>query len=400
MAKQERLSPVGAFWRVVLRRSSYAAVWTLPALLLLMPYMLRNIALFDAPVYSTEKYDAWVLGYRGDSEEAWNDIYRVYIPELGGQGVPDRSWILRWGFDHTLQKLQNQVRAVREYLMPVWSNLPERIAGTDGHLGFLSTNERKNIFSPLGAWLSWIGVIGAVWYRRRLLTLLTMAFVPYTLFLVTYWHANEERYFLALIPWLALLSAWIIWAGYDRLAAVDDRRWSPAGLLLVVFAIVTIIRPSWPVIAYKVQDEPDKWAPDVRAYEWLRENTPADAVVMTRNPWQLNWHAQRAAVMIPNTSDYDILLFLAQHYDVDYIVFDSIQRVKSDAAQLLAPLINPEHDRVGTTIYLRTEGVDGGEGAGVAGGAEETERYGFQLVYVSPTPDNRVLIYRMPPLPE
>jgi len=50
------------------------AAWTLVALLLLSPYLLRNILLFGKPVYSTESHDAWVLGYRGDSGDAWEEI--------------------------------------------------------------------------------------------------------------------------------------------------------------------------------------------------------------------------------------------------------------------------------------------------------------------------------------
>lgn len=351
-------------------------VWAAIALLILIPYMLRNMALFHTPVYSTERYDAWVLGYRGNSDEAWSDIYRVYAPELGGDGLPDRSWILRWGFDQTWEKFRTQVQATRNYLMPAWGVLPGASADTGYASWLLSQNENKNLLPPPGAWFSLLGVLAALRVRRRLLSLLSLAFVPYTLFLLTYWHANEERYWLMLIPWLALLAAWVLWAGYDRLAAIQNGRWTPVGLILVVLAISSIIGPSWPIISYKVQKEPAKWAADLAAYAWVRAHTPPDAVLMTRNPWQLNWHAERAAVMIPNTSNRDMLLVLAEHYHVDYMVFDSLQRVKSDAARVLAPLINAPPDiQVGDTIE------------------------GFTLVYASPTPDNRVLIYRVPESP-
>ncbi len=352
-------------------------LWVMPALLLLSPYLVRNMVLFGTPVYSTERYDAWVLGYRGDSEEAWSDIYRVYVPALTGDTVPDRSWVLRWGFDQTLDKFHTQVRAVRDYLMPAWSGLPALLGGsTEGERGglslLMSSNERKNLLSPLGAWLSLLGVIAALRVRQRLLSLLVVAFVPYVLFLLTYWHANEERYFLAMIPWLALLAAWMIWAGFDRLAAIGDGRWSPLALVLACVAIVAIIQPSWPRIAYKVDVEPAKWEPDLIAYEWLRTNTPPDAVIMSRNPWQLNWHAERAAVMIPNTDDEDLFFYLAGYYHAHYLIFENVQRVKGDAARMLHPLTSAGDAQVGDNVA------------------------GFTLVYASPTPDNRVLIYRFP----
>jgi 4-amino-4-deoxy-L-arabinose transferase-like glycosyltransferase len=360
------LLPGGRFLIALPAKLLPVLVWALPALLVLSPYLVRNQLLFDTPVYSTERYDAWVLGYRGSSEEAWNDIYRVYTPALGGEGVPDRSWILRWGFDRSLEKLETQVRAVRDYLLPAWDGLSNFLSS------LLDSNEHKNLLAPVGAWLSALGGLAALRLRRHLLNLLLLAFAPYTLFLITYWHANEERYFLVVMPWLAMLAAWMIWAAYDRLAAIGDGRWSPLALILVGVAVVHIVQPSWPIIQYKVQEEPQRWAPDLVAYAWLREETPPDAVVMTRNPWQLNWHSERPAVMIPNTSDYDILMFLARYYDAEYLVFETIQRIKGDAARLLHRLAGARSAQVGDTID------------------------GFTLVYASPTPENRVLIYRFP----
>lgn len=357
-------------------RQAFAALlvggllWTSVALVVLSPYMARNMAVFGMPVYSTEKYDAWVLGYRGDSGEAWHDIYRVYDPTLGGAGLPDRSWILRWGFDYTYAKFRTQVLALRDYLMPAWTGAPG--APDAGWHGMFSRNEVRNIMTPAGAWLSLLGVLAALRYRRRLLSLLLAAFVPYTVFLLTYWRTNEERYFLMVMPWLALLIAWLIWAGYDCLARIGDRRWSPLGLLLVLVTVGAIVQHSWAPIATKVQAEPLLWQPDVIAYEWLRDNTAPDAVMMTRNPWQLNWHSQRPAVMIPNTSDPELFAQLAAHYGADYLVFETLQRVKGDGARLLAPLLGAAEAQVGDVIN------------------------GFEVVYASPTPDNRVLIYRFP----
>ncbi len=371
LAVDSRQSVVGPWWSAIVHRWSAIVVigmlWALPALLVLSPYLLRNLVLFGAPVYSTESYDAWVLGYRGDSGIAWEDIYRVYASELGGPGRPDRSWILRWGFDYSFEKFLTQVRAARDYLLPAWTGLPEGLA----HL--FSSSERKNLLSPTGAWLSLLGVIAAIRFRRSLLSLLLLASGVYTLFLITYWRTNEERYFVMLVPWLALLASWILWAGYDRLATLGNGGWSPPGLLLVVYTIGSIIQPSWPLIADKVQAEPARWAPDLAAYDWLRTHTPPDTVIMARNPWQLNWHAERPAVMIPNTPDMEMLLFLADHYNARYVIFEHLLRVKSDAANTLAPLIHAQDVRVGDTIA------------------------GFTLVYISQPAEQRVLIYRFPP---
>ncbi|WP_129628104.1 ArnT family glycosyltransferase [Candidatus Oscillochloris fontis] len=337
----------------------------LPALIVLAPYVIRNLLLFGKPVFSTESYDAWVLGYRGNSGDAWEEIYRVFTPVWGGPGLPDRSWIMRWGFDATLEKLIAQVRELRNYLMPVWHGAP------DGVAWLFSNNERKNIASDLGAWMALIGMIAALRSRRRLVGLLAAAYLPYMVFMITYWRTNEERYWVMLIPWLALLAAWAIWGGYDRLAQIGDRRWAPLGLILVLVAISGVLGFSRPDIAKKVREETAIWAPDLAAYTWIDQHVPADAVLMTRIPWQANWHTQRSTLMIPNTPSRDLLLEIAHHYGADYLVLENQQRVKGDGGRQLNKLLD-HGNQVGAVIE------------------------GFELVYASPSADFRAFVYRIP----
>jgi hypothetical protein len=306
-------------------------IWGLIALLIFSPYLARNMLLFQKPFYSTESRDAWVLGY-GD----WEDIYKVYVVSVGTTtraDLPEPSWVLRWGFDRALRKLSDQAVAVRDYLAPPWVGLPAPLAVV------LPGREDKSLLSGMGAWLALLGALGALRTRRRLLTLLLAAFIPYTLFLVTYWHANEERYFVMALPWLALLAADALWRGYDRIAAIGDGRWTPVGLALVVAVLVVVAQPSWPKIADKVQVEPLKWAPDVDAYDWLRRNSAPNDVIMTRGPWQLSWHSQRQALMVPNTGDRSVFLRLAQYYHVRYLVRDTLSNPSPQAIKLIDSLI-------------------------------------------------------------
>ncbi|MFN3374283.1 MAG: ArnT family glycosyltransferase, partial [Chloroflexus sp.] len=175
-------------WQLLRAGLAPVVVWAAVALLILSPYLARNMILFGKPVYSTESYDAWVLDYRGVSGDAWSEIYRVFAPEWGGPGLPDRSWIMRWGFDATLTKFETQVRELRAYLMPAWPGAPEPFAALFSH------DARKNILTPLGAWLALAGVLAAAAYRRRWLSLMVFAYTPYIIFMLTYWRTNEERY--------------------------------------------------------------------------------------------------------------------------------------------------------------------------------------------------------------
>lgn len=325
----------------VLRAFAPVLLWGLVALAILSPYIVRNYALFGKPFYSTESHDAWVLGY-GD----WEDIYKVYTTQdgLSVEGVPDRSWVLRWGFDVTLLKLATQARAVRNYLLPPWLDQSRALSDPE--------SQKKALLFGLGAWLALLGMLGALRSRRRLLALLSLAFGPYTLFLVGYWHADEERYFLMIMPWLALLAGYALWRGYDRVAAIGDRRWAPAGLTLALTVLFLIGQPSWPYNAKKVREEPALYQADTDAYRWLRDNTAPADVAMTRLPWQLNWVSQRPALMVPNTADRAVFLALARHYHVRYLVRDTFAQPSAAARELIDGLI--EDDELGFELVYET----------------------------------------------
>ncbi len=320
--------------RALPRALAAAVLWGGLALVILAPYLARNMLLFGKPFYSTESHDAWVLGF-GD----WEDIYRVFTRQgnLSADGVPDRSWVLRWGFDVTLLKLATQAQAVRNYLLPPWFDQSRALSDPD--------SQKKALLFGVGAWLALLGALGALRSRRGLLALLVLAFGPYFLFLVGYWHADEERYFLMVMPWMALLAAYALWRGYDRVAAIGDGRWAPAGLVLALVALALVVAPSWPYNAKKVREEPALYRADTDAYTWLRTHTDPGDVVMTRLPWQLNWVSERPALMVPNTRSREVFLKLARYYGVRYLVRDTFAQPSADTRDLLDGML--EDDQLG-----------------------------------------------------
>jgi hypothetical protein len=218
--------------------------------------------------------------------------------------------------------------------MPSWQGLPLGLSAT-----LFGRPDKDALLFGVGAWLLVLGLLGALDTRRRLIGLLLAAFLPYTVFLIGYWHADEERYFVMLLPWLALLAAYALWRGYDRIAAIGDGRWTPVGLLLAVTALVLMIGPSWPTIAEKVRAEPQRYAADLDAYAWLRANAQPDDVVMTRNPWQFNWASSLPALMVPHTANPQTFLRIARYYHVRYLVLDSLQRPPAPVRAMLDMLV-------------------------------------------------------------
>jgi hypothetical protein len=314
-------------------------LWGLVGLLILSPYVVRNLGLFGSPFYSTESRDAWVIEYTD-----WENIYSVYSLKASPSKdeLPSRSWVLRYGFDRAWQKMTAQVRAIRDYLLPPWSNLPLGLSGTLSGFKSDGDTEDSRLLFAMGAWLALLGLLGALRARRGLIGLLLAAFLPYALFLTGYWHADEERYFVMLLPWLALLAASALWRGYDRVAAIGDGRWTPVGLALLITALALVVTPSWPDIDRRVRVEPQVYAPDVAAYTWLRDHTPAGTVVMTRGPWQLNWQSQRPALMIPNTGDREVFLQLARYYNARYLVRDTLSNPSPQTLDVIDSLIEDQ----------------------------------------------------------
>ena len=60
---------------------------------------------------------------------------------------------------------------------------------------------------------------------------------------------------------------------------------------------------------------------------------------MTRVPWQLQWYAERPAVMIPADTDAQTLMRIAQHYQARYLVLDSLQRPNEQTRAMIAEML-------------------------------------------------------------
>lgn len=295
--------------------------WAMMAGIVVLPYLIRNLLLFGHLHYSTESLDAWILGFQG-SRDAWEDIYSIHLGDL-----PNRSWILRWGWDHSIDKVLTQVHEVRLYLLPPDANL----------LGIAVT------------WLALAGLVTARGRQRSLLGLVALIGALYTTFLVTYWHANEERYFLPFVPWLMLAAMGALNRAFD--AALHYRGGRLAGLAALLGSLLlvnTLQAERRPVDAFLDPAQSRywgrQWLPDLEAYEWLRQHTTADAVIMTRVPWQLSFTADRPSLMIPNAplvSDEPCVATImqaARYYGADYLVVNAMTGPRGPAAETLRPL--------------------------------------------------------------
>jgi hypothetical protein len=333
---------VDLFWRGRSRRwANLWRVWLafgIPAAALFGPWIIRNLVLFGTPVYSTEQFDAWILKYKD-----WEEIYGIYYTDL-----PNRSWLLRYGWDRVFQAIGVEFRRWWHYF----------------------TVDEAALLTLLGSALALGGALTLRRQAARLFAPVGLVLAIFGAFICTYWHV-EERYFVPLIPWFALLIARGLWWIHDALAyrRDDAGRRTPSGfgwlgLVVVVLMCVQLVAPFFPEAAAKIETDQAKRL-ELRAYEWLAEHTPADAVVMTRVPWQLTFYSGRRSVMIPQ-GGIEAFEQIVGHYGVTYLLMDGDARGKRPELRQALLAEGPWtllYDEGGVQIYRlgeREEARDGG----------------------------------------
>ncbi|MEO8288846.1 MAG: glycosyltransferase family 39 protein [Chloroflexota bacterium] len=259
--------------------------------LVLLPLVARNLLAFGKLFYSTESLDAWILRFYPYHD--WEDIYKVYV---GAADYPHPRWVVGGKFGY-----QNLLNAILINFRWVWER------GSD-------MTKSDFIIAPvpfLGA------VVGFVALSRRVAGLFIMVAISiaiYGLFVLFYWHF-EGRYFQVAIPWLYMLLAWaIVWL-WDRVRAVlPDATWRRASFVALPLVTLAFLLPSLVELQnyLKFDTRPTSFTV---AMDWLSQNSTPDDVVMTRDPWELNWHSRRKAVMIPN-DDLATIRRIADQYGV------------------------------------------------------------------------------------
>ncbi|HMA36617.1 MAG TPA: glycosyltransferase family 39 protein, partial [Chloroflexia bacterium] len=270
--------------------------WAVGAAVLVVGLLVaRNLLVFGVPFTSTESYDVWLLRLNiGGTGPSWEQIYADYL----GRPLPQPALLL-YSYDALYQ-------AVAWGFTTLWTSgvlkgdiLALPICGA-GLAGWALAP------SPLrGLRTTWIGT-----------------FLVYGLVVLLAWH-YESRYFLVVVPWFYLGTAALAVGLGDYARRGLTRRARPfrllagGGLALAVGLVLALPGPALLDIAERAKSEshPDTFA---AAGRWAAANLPATAVVMTRNPWEFNWYAQRRAVMIPEGSLADIQA-VAARYGVTYL---------------------------------------------------------------------------------
>jgi hypothetical protein len=290
---------IWTWWRVY-KPEGRSVPWRKVALpvaaftLVLLPLVIRNMLAFQLPYFTTESYDAWILRYWNGDQTLWENIYKVYV----GSELPHPRWVVggKFGYDTLLDAVGRNFRWV-------WDR---GIMGAPGEGDYV-----VGLLPLVGAL---IGLASATRRASNLFGMVGLSLGLYSLFVMLYWHF-EGRYFQVAVPWLYMLLAWGVFWLWDHLRrALSEGMGRTWGLLLLPLAVLTSLWPSVSTVLKQVETD-TRPVGFVATMRWLEENSTPEDVVMTRDPWELNWHARRKAVMIPY-DDLQTIERIAREYGV------------------------------------------------------------------------------------
>ena len=164
--------------------------------------------------------------------------------------------------------------------------------------------------------LSLLGLRNLKDQRKFFFYPLVLLFVIMSTLMATYWH-YESRYYAMLIPIFNLLAVICFFELFPKV------NWKNATLVVILIFITFL--PSLKAVLEGVKPKVDD--PALIAYTWIKNNTSENSVIMTLTPWELNFHSERQAIVIPN-EDKNQILWMAKKYNSDYLELEFLTEVK------------------------------------------------------------------------
>jgi hypothetical protein len=276
-------------------RLKHAVLYLLVAFLVSSPWLLRNQKLYGDPLYTANKHIAAMTDYCGMFEMVGPAV-AVYWdkkpPTLAD--VPGR-----YGFRRVIEVLTGRFLATLKYLPFLGSIL----------IAPFLVRERK----------VWVISIGAIFF----------AVVSFLTFAV------HERYLLALFPAGAVLTAVLLNLGGKTLAAYltgalgsfpGTKRWrfqrseKVAAVIIFVslcFFVGGFAESTETVMAKYGYFRAEPVSYPYRVSRWIRDHTPADAVIMSMSAIEIRFYSGRQTLS-PTSSGPEAFKTILAHYGADY----------------------------------------------------------------------------------
>ncbi len=146
-------------------------------------------------------------------------------------------------------------------------------------------------------------------------------------------YAMETRYFLMLIPLSAVslggaVAAGLAGIGAGRVAWLVRGASAAAGAAIVAWCAVF----SGQLARGTAMPAYDNRRLCPEAVAWMRAQLPADAVILTHNPWWLSWVSEHPTVAIPS-GGVDALAKVARHYGAEWVYLGPVRGREAEVAR-------------------------------------------------------------------
>lgn len=260
-----------------------AVIFILGTLLISGPFFIRNLILFKSLFLPIEHYLGFLIKYF-----PYEKIFSIYYGN-----PPSIDLWLNYGLGNFLK------------------------VNFDYFRYSVDTFVYKDLLIPYPILvLSLIGLTKLKYPQKHFFAPTIVLFLIASVLMATYWH-YESRYYAMLIPIFNLL-AFI--ALFDLFPRPNLR----TRIVILIIALITLL-PSAKALNEGLK--PKEKDPAQITYEWIRDNTPKDSVIMTLTPWELNFHSERKALLIPN-EDKETILWMAKKYGSNYLELEFLGEIK------------------------------------------------------------------------
>ena len=281
------------------------------ALIFTAPFFIRNLRLFGTFLLPVENYLSYLIKYT--PYEAIFSIYYNNLPSF--KTVFDGGFINFLKINFTYFRFGIDTFVYKDLLIP-YTVIVLSLLG----IGILKTKEQKSLFFPP-----------------------IIFFLIFSAVMTFYWH-YESRYYASFIPLANMLAVYALFFFLEKITN------SSKVIIVVILALITFL-PSVKAIYLGLQPKPID--PSLKAYEWIRDNTPKESVIYGLGPWELHYHSERAALMIPYNGFGDIL-YMAKKHQVNYLVLEFLKEIKRP---VLEDLYTGKETPVFSRVYQDPEKV-------------------------------------------
>ncbi|MFX1518581.1 MAG: glycosyltransferase family 39 protein [Promethearchaeota archaeon] len=206
-----------------------------------------------------------------------------------------------------------------------------------------------SISLPLAYFFIGLGIILSM-KRKRTEGIILFLFVAINIIFFSWWYWKQIRYILPLSPLLLPFCA-ISFAKIADWTTILLRtkktyftKFNKKNMALIISAIIFLgfIMPD--TIRTLIHVEKDRTHPlstiqeeTINAYLWIRDNTPSDAIVMSRNPQRAYYLCERQGVFLQYSLEKQDQLAFMREWGVSYIVLEDIPEIREAYYWLFNP---------------------------------------------------------------